>query len=61
MFFVLGLKYQELHLPWLAKLWQMCARADAIEALMAAPTAEAIFEALSNAERIWNLVLATNH
>jgi excisionase family DNA binding protein len=59
LFFVLGLKYQELHLPWLAKLWQMCARADAIEALMAAPAADAIFEALSNAER--NLVLATNH
>jgi len=58
LFFVLGLKYQELHLPWLAKLWQVCARADAIEALMAAPTADAIFEALSNAER--NLVLATN-
>jgi nitrogen PTS system EIIA component len=51
LFFVLGLKYQELHLPWLAKLWQMCARADAIEALMAAPTADAIFEALSIAER----------
>ena len=58
LFFVLGLKYQELHLPWLAKLWQMCARADAIEALMAAPTADAIFEALANAER--DLVLATN-
>jgi PTS system nitrogen regulatory IIA component len=58
LFFVLGLKYQELHLPWLAKLWQMCARGDAIEALMAAPTADAIFEALSNAER--DLVLATN-
>jgi mannitol/fructose-specific phosphotransferase system IIA component (Ntr-type) len=51
LFFVLGLKFQELHLPWLAKLWQMCARADAIQALMEAPSAEAIFEALSNAER----------
>ena len=59
LFFVLGLKYQELHLPWLAKLWQVCARADAIEALMAAPTADAIFEALSNAER--NLAVVTNH
>jgi excisionase family DNA binding protein len=56
LFFVLGLKFQELHLPWLAKLWQLCARTDAIEALMQAPTAEAIFQALSNAER--NLVLA---
>jgi PTS system nitrogen regulatory IIA component len=59
LFFVLGLKFQELHLPWLAKLWQMCARTDAIEALMQAPTAQAIFEALSNAER--NLVVATKH
>jgi PTS system nitrogen regulatory IIA component len=57
LFFVLGLKYQELHLPWLAKLWQMCERADAIEALLNAPTAEAIFKALSNAER--NLVPTT--
>lgn|GEM_PF-5533010 len=39
LFFVPGLKYQELHLPRLAKLWQMCARPDAIEALTDAPTA----------------------
>ncbi len=58
LFFVLGLKYRELHLPWLAKLWQMCARADAIEALMAAPAADDIFQALANAER--NLVLPAN-
>lgn len=58
LFFVLGLKFQELHLPWLAKLWQMCARADSIQALMDAPTAQAIFDALSDAER--NLVRATN-
>jgi excisionase family DNA binding protein len=51
LFFVLGLKFQELHLPWLAKLWRMCARADAIQALMDAPTVEAIFDALANAER----------
>ena len=51
LFFVLGLKFQELHLPWLAKLWQMCARADAIQALIDAPTAEAIFDVLANAER----------
>jgi len=59
LFFVLGLKFQELHLPWLAKLWQMCAGAEAIEALMQAPTAEAIFEVLAEAER--NLVFATKH
>ncbi len=51
LFFVLGLKFQELHLPWLAKLWQMCSRGNAIETLMQAPTAEAIFAALAEAER----------
>jgi excisionase family DNA binding protein len=51
LFFVLGLKFHELHLPWLAKLAQMCARPDAIVTLMAAPTAEGIFAALSAAER----------
>ena len=50
LFFVLGLKYHELHLPWLAKLPQMCARPDAIETLMNASTAEGIFAALSAAE-----------
>lgn len=59
LFFVLGLKFQELHLPWLAKLWQVCAHTGAIKALMQAPSAEAIFEALSEAER--NLVPATRH
>ncbi len=59
LFFVLGLKFQELHLPWLAKLWQMCARTDAIKALMQAPSAEAIFEALSKAEH--NLAHANKH
>lgn len=51
LFFVLGLKFQELELPWLSKLSQMCAQPEAITALMDAPTAPAIFAALSNAER----------
>lgn len=51
LFFVLGLKFQELELPWLSKLSQMCARPEAITALMDAPTASAIFAALSEAER----------
>jgi PTS system nitrogen regulatory IIA component len=55
LFFVLGLKFQELHLPWLAKLWRMCARADAIQALMDAPSVEAIFDALANSERSLSL------
>jgi len=59
LFFVLGLKFEELHLPWLSRLWQMCASTEAIEALMRAPTAAAIFASLSDAER--NLVVATKH
>jgi excisionase family DNA binding protein len=51
LFFVLGLKYHELHLPWLAKLPQMCSRSETLQILMAAVTAESIFAALSDAER----------
>ncbi len=51
LFFVLGLKFHELHLPWLAKLPQMCARPETLRTLMTAPTREAIFAALSRAER----------
>ena len=51
LFFVLGLKFHELHLPWLAKLSQMCARPEAIQTLMAAATADEVFVALSSAER----------
>lgn len=51
LFFVLGLKYHELHLPWLAKLPQMCARPETLRTLMAAGTADSIFAALADAER----------
>lgn len=51
LFFVLGLKFHELHLPWLAKLSQMCARPEAVQTLMAAKTADDLFAALSAAER----------
>jgi PTS system fructose-specific IIC component len=50
-FFVLGLKYQELHLPWLAKLVRMVAQPGATERLLTAPDAQALFHALSDAER----------
>jgi PTS system nitrogen regulatory IIA component len=49
--FVLGLKYDELHLPWLAKLVQMLAQPGAVEAIRRAADAPAIFETLSEAER----------
>ncbi len=51
LFFVLGLKFHELHIPWLAKLAQMFARAEATRALIAAPNSETIFESLCQAER----------
>lgn len=51
LFFVLGLRYDELHLPWLHKLVQMLAREGAVEELLAAEDAEAIYAVLSEAER----------
>jgi mannitol/fructose-specific phosphotransferase system IIA component (Ntr-type) len=51
LFFVLGLKYQELHLPWLAKLARMLARPKAVRELLAAPDGEAIYRVLAEAER----------
>lgn len=51
LFFALGLKFEELYLPWLHKLSQMFAFEDAVKAILAAPDAEAIFEAVAAAER----------
>lgn len=51
LFFALGLKFHELHLPWLAKLPQMCARSETLQTLMTALGADAIFAALADAER----------
>jgi excisionase family DNA binding protein len=51
LFFVLGLKYDELHLPWLHKLSHMLAQGHALEAVLMAPDAETIFKVLADAER----------
>ncbi len=51
LFFVLGLKYDELHLPWLAKLVQMLAQPGAVGSLLDAPDAAAIYQRLADAER----------
>lgn len=51
LFFVLGLRYEELHLPWLAKLVQMMAQPDVLDALMTSPDADTIYDVLANAER----------
>ncbi len=51
LFFVLGLKFDELYLPWLHKLSQMFVREEAVAAVLEAPGAEAIFQAVAQAER----------
>jgi mannitol/fructose-specific phosphotransferase system IIA component (Ntr-type) len=51
LFFVLGLKYDELHLPWLHKLSGMLMQEEAVAALLRAPDAAAVFQVLSEAER----------
>ncbi len=51
LFFVLGLKHDELHLPWLAKLVQMLAQRDVVQSLLQAPDATSIYETLARAER----------
>ena len=51
LFFVLGLKFEELYLPWLHKLSQMFAHEGAVKAIVDAPDADAIFQAVTVAER----------
>lgn len=51
LFFVLGLKYDELHLPWLAKLVQMLAQPEVLPSLLRAADAEQIYKLLLEAER----------
>jgi mannitol/fructose-specific phosphotransferase system IIA component (Ntr-type) len=51
LFFVLGLKFDELYLPWLHKLSQMFAYKDAVMAIINAPDAASIFQAVAAAER----------
>ena len=51
LFFVLGLKFTELHLPWLQKLSQILIDRERIKSLLSASDAPAIFQVLSEAER----------
>ncbi|GIX08283.1 MAG: hypothetical protein KatS3mg115_2686 [Candidatus Poribacteria bacterium] len=51
LFFVLGLRYQELHVPWLTKLVQMLAQGGVTTDLLAAPDGEAMYQVLAAAER----------
>lgn len=49
--FVLGLKYEELYLPWLSKLSQMFAAPEAYQGVLRAQDAQSIFEVLAAGER----------
>jgi excisionase family DNA binding protein len=49
--FVLGLKFEELYLPWLSKLSQMFAAPDAYQAVLRADGARSIFDVLAAGER----------
>jgi excisionase family DNA binding protein len=51
LFFVLGLKFEELYLPWLQKLAQMFADPSAVKAVISAVDAGEIFQVISEAER----------
>jgi excisionase family DNA binding protein len=51
LFFVLGLKLNELHLPWLAKLSGMFATRKAIDPILAARDAKAIYDVIAASEQ----------
>jgi excisionase family DNA binding protein len=51
LFFVLGLRVHELHLPWLAKLSGMFATRQAVEPVLAARDAQAIYDVIAASER----------
>jgi PTS system nitrogen regulatory IIA component len=50
LFFVLGLRYDELHLPWLAKLSHLLSSSGLLEALLEAPDAATLYARLVAAE-----------
>ena len=50
LFFVLGLRYDELHLPWLSQLVHMLAQPGVVESILQAPDAPAIYQHLADAE-----------
>jgi excisionase family DNA binding protein len=51
LFFALGLKFDELYLPWLSKLAQMFASPESFKVVLDALDTPAIFAALSSVER----------
>jgi excisionase family DNA binding protein len=51
LFFVLGLKISELHLPWLAKLASMFATRQAVDPVLEARDAKTIYEVIAASEK----------
>jgi excisionase family DNA binding protein len=51
LFFVLGLKINELHLPWLAKLSSMFATRQAVDPVLTAYDAKAIYDVIAASEK----------
>ena len=51
LFFVLGLKINELHLPWLAKLASMFATRESVEPVLSASTPKDIYDVIAESER----------
>ena len=49
-FFLLGLKYERLHLGWMSKLSWMLTRPEDVQAVLEAPDQTSIYELLSHAE-----------
>ena len=50
LFFVMGLKYDVLYIPWLQKLSQMLVKPEVVKELCDAPDADMVFAILSKAE-----------
>jgi mannitol/fructose-specific phosphotransferase system IIA component (Ntr-type) len=48
---VLGLKLNELHLPWLAKLASMFATRQSVEPVLAVRTPKAIYDVIAASEK----------
>jgi excisionase family DNA binding protein len=51
LFFVLGLRFDELHLPWLSKLAGMFATRQDVDSLLAAADAQAIYDVIAVSEK----------
>jgi excisionase family DNA binding protein len=60
LFFVLGLKHNELHLPWLQKLSKLLIHREHVAAILAAPDAKAIFRVMAVAEQDQSPIAGTS-